>query len=52
MNYNFENTDSIILDLDGTMWNSVNQYVRHGIILQKHPEISKRTVTEEDLRGL
>ena len=52
MNYNFENTDSIIFDLDGTMWNSVKPICEAwDIILQKHPEIGKRTVTEEDLNG-
>lgn len=52
MNYNFENMDSIIFDLDGTMWNSVKPICEAwDIILQKHPEISKRTVTEEDLNG-
>lgn len=43
VNYNFENTDSIIFVLDGTMWNSVKPICEAwDIILQKHPEISKK----------
>lgn len=42
--------DSIIFDLDGTLWSSAKAISKAwGIILQEHTEIGKKEVTEEEL---
>lgn len=44
------NIDSIIFDLDGTLWNSTKAISEAwGIVLKRHEEITKKEVTEEEL---
>lgn len=46
------NIDSIIFDLDGTLWSSTRAISEAwGIMLKKHDEITKKEVTEEELFG-
>ena len=47
---NFKDIDSIIFDLDGTMWNSAKPICEAwNIILQRHPEIKRNPIVEKDL---
>ena len=40
--------DSIIFDLDGTLWSSAKAISEAwGLVLQKHENIEKKEVTEE-----
>ena len=42
--------DSIIFDLDGTLWSSAKAISEAwGLVLQKHENIEKKEVTEEEL---
>ena len=42
--------DSIIFDLDGTLWSSAKAISEAwGLVLQKHEDIEKKEVTEEEL---
>ena len=41
--------DSIIFDLDGTLWSSAKAISEAwGLVLQKHEDIEKKEVTEEE----
>lgn len=46
-------TDSIIFDMDGTLWNSTPEvaYAFNRVLKEKHPEV-KEEVTPERLQGL
>lgn len=45
-----EKYDGIIFDLDGTLWNSTRPICEAwNIILNKHPEIQREPITEDDL---
>lgn len=45
-------TDSIIFDLDGTLWSSTKAISEAwGIILKKHDDIDKKEITEQELFG-
>ncbi len=47
---NFKNIDSIIFDLDGTMWNSAKPICEAwNIILKRHSEIKRAPIIEKDL---
>ena len=42
--------DSILFDLDGTLWSSAKAISEAwGLVLQKHEDIEKKEVTEEEL---
>ena len=41
--------DSILFDLDGTLWSSAKAISEAwGLVLQKHEDIEKKEVTEEE----
>ena len=47
---NFKDIDSIIFDLDGTMWNSAKPICEAwNIILKRHHEIKRNPIVEKDL---
>ena len=45
-----DNYDSLIFDLDGTLWDSTEPICKAwNIILAKHPEVNKAPITKEEL---